>query len=185
MRLLFKWETYDIGERHACTCRIQYKWFKSLNLINLFADATDFEQGGISSLDYSYAPDHFEHDDMPTSYFANFVNEENEPIEYSYAGDTFHDDVEALYNDLKERYASLHPDHHFNIMEIVDMEEQKNDVNYMMLTIALALVVFGVIGSVVFAYKCIKINRKEKQLQLPKYVCPSATIDSGFAVCVQ
>ena len=164
-------------------------WTVSYKLLLFFLDATEFEYTSTSSLDYSYAFDHSEPDVMHTSYFANFANEDNEPLDYSFADDAFFDDIETLYFDLKERYAKMQSVHNHDhiIGENMVIAEADNLVPFtfpMMIVAVSALVAFGLIGCLIGAY--IKYDKmKKKHNELPYYVCPKSVDDSFFAVNVQ
>ena len=125
---------------------------------------------------------------MHTSYFANFANEDNEPLDYSFADDAFFDDIETLYFDLKERYAkmqSVHNNDHIigENMVIADAENHVPFAFPIMIVAVSALVAFCFVGFIIAFY--LKYDKKKKHSELPFYVCPKSADDSFFAVNVQ
>ena len=110
------------------------------------------------------------------SYFASVAEEISDLVDMpSYFDDSFHDDVQALYDDLMARRESIKNGGHANVVVAMDGQEDgifRPEPSHKRVLLGCALVVlqFGllVVISGFCANKCYS-KRQDKKMELPLY----------------
>ena len=121
-------------------------------------------------------PQHFSHASPDSAtLFETLADDVNDIVDWSYTDDSFHDDVQALYEDLMVRFgpAKYGGASNDNMAKKITMAELEKDgkLSLMHVAFALVMIVFQIAMLAMIDWFCVRCisKRKKGEMVLPMY----------------